>query len=98
MESKKYLQFYADKQQSYSNKFFSFLVADTTEAFKLLLHFHCKGNSFRAIFIVTEIFNSKCSVKNSVEHYGFYNFFTSYDSSHFPTLVEAIRDYKIFIA
>jgi hypothetical protein len=96
MESTSSIQFYADKTGQYINKLFSFKVADRTEAFKVLLHFHCHKNRFRAIFYKTIVSIGNYKTSYSEELIPEYNFFLSYNSSHFPTLADAQRDFEIW--
>lgn len=96
MTSTNYIQFYADKRGVYVNKLFSFQVSDRTAAFKVLLHFHCEKNEFRAIYYKTYIQASGRTFRYSDELIPEYNFFHSYDSSHYPSLIEACRDFEIY--
>jgi len=97
METKNNIQFYADKENSYTNKFFSFPVFNEDDAFRLLLHFHCRGNKFRAIYYKTVLKELTVVINNSIERYDYYNFFKQYDSSHFPSLTEAKQDYELYL-
>ena len=90
------IQFYADKQNEYKNRPFCFQVADRTEAFKVLLHFHCHQNTFRAIYYSTKVQTGNATCRFSDELLAEYNFFHTYDSSHFPSLEEALRDFQIW--
>jgi hypothetical protein len=90
------IQFYADKENEYKNKPFCFQVADRTEAFKVLLHFRCHKNTFRAIYYNTKVQTGNSTARFSDELIAEYNFFNDYDCSHFPSLEEAQRDYEIW--
>ena len=96
MESKSQIQFYADKENEYKNRLFSFSVLSRDDAFRVLLHFHCKKNRFRAIFYKTTVSVGEHQTRFSDELIPEYNFFYSYNSDHMPTLKEAERDFEIW--
>ena len=92
----KYVQFYADKENCYSNKLFSFPVENIKSAFRVLLKFSCAGNYFRYIYLktTTDTRDLENEIQTALEDYK--NFFNNYDSNHFPTLGEAWNDFQIY--
>jgi hypothetical protein len=95
MEREKFLQFYADKKDCYKNKLFCFKIDNLMSAFRLLLNFHCKGNSYRLITIRTSDIPRNFDTDTYVLLADYHNFFKEYDSSHFPSLTEAYNDFKM---
>ena len=94
----RYLQFYADKQNCYSNKFFSFQIADINEILSILAHFRLNGNSFRAIFYNTSMSYMGVFSKDSHELIDYYNFFKLHESVKFKSKSEIYDRYKFFKA
>jgi hypothetical protein len=95
VNNRKFLQFYADKRDCYTNKLFSFEVDSIQSGFRLLLHFHCKQNRFRAIFIRYSYFERALVTDQFIRLNDYEHFFKEYDSSHFPSLNEAFNDFKM---
>jgi hypothetical protein len=97
MQIKKSVRFYADKKNAYVNKQFCFYIESEKDMFRLLLKFKCNGNSFRSIYDVSVIYNGQTVLTVSIENIAYYNFFSSYDTAHYPSLLEAWRDYEIWL-
>jgi hypothetical protein len=95
--NRKFIQFYADKMDCYSNKLFSFEVDSIRSGFRLLLHFHCKQNRFRAIFMRYSDSERSLVTDQFIRLNDYERFFNEYDSSHFPLLTEAYNDFMMFI-
>lgn len=97
INNRKFIQFYSDKKDCYTNKLFSFEVDSIRSGFRLLLHFHCKQNQFRAIFMRYSDSERALVTDQFVRLNDYEKFFKGYDSSHFPSLQEAYNDFMIFI-
>ena len=92
----RYVQFYADKHNCYSNKFFSFQIADINEILSILAHFRLNGNSFRAIFYNTSMSYMGVYSKDTHELIDYYNFFKINESVKFKSKSEIYDRYKFF--
>lgn len=90
------LQFYADKQNCYSNKLFSFKIADINEILSILAHFRLANNTFRAIYYNTSMSYMNVISKDTHELIDYYNFFKINESVKFKSKSEIYDRYKFF--
>lgn len=95
METQSFLQFYADKENKYSNKLFSFKVDNLIKAFNLLFYFHKNGNKFRSMYIKRVIDTEDRESDKFIKLPDHLKFFANYDFSHNPTNSEAYHDFLI---
>ena len=96
MEKQKFIQFFADKKDCYVNKLFCFQVDCLKSGFRLLLHFHCKGNRFRQITLRNSDIPRNLNSDTFLDLECYVKFFKQYDSTHYPSLLEAYNDYLLF--
>lgn len=92
----KTLQFYADKQGYYSNKLFSFRIANESEIISILAHFNLGGNKFRAIFLKEKFEVAGRYITSSKELILEYNFFEIMKNRVFSSKVEIYENYRMF--
>ena len=92
----KTLQFYADKKGYYSNKLFSFRVANESEIMSILAHFNLGGNKFRAIFLKEKFEVAGRFITSSKELILEYNFFEIMKNRVFSSKSEIYENYKMF--
>lgn len=90
------LQFYADKSGYYSNKLFSFKIADDSEIISILAHFNLAGNKFRAIFLKEKFEVAGRYITSSKELILEYNFFEIMKNRVFSSKSEIYENYRIF--
>jgi hypothetical protein len=92
----KVLQFYADKENSYQNKLFTFRINNEREAFRVMLKFAINGNTFRfaAINIHIEVIGHKQNITDQ-NLKSFVDYFNNCEFERPPTLQEAINDYRM---
>ena len=92
----KTLQFYADKKGYYSNKLFSFRIANESEIISVLAHFNLGGNKFRAIFLKEKFEVAGRFITSSKELILEYNFFEIMKNRVFSSKSEIYENYKMF--
>lgn len=92
----KSLQFYADKKGYYSNKMFSFKIANESEIISILAHFNLGGNKFRAIFVKEKFEVAGRFITSSKELILEYNFFEIMKNRVFSSKSEIYDNYKLF--
>lgn len=92
----KTLQFYADKQGYYSNKLFSFKIANESEIISILAHFNLGGNKFRAIFLKEKFEVAGRYITSSKELILEYNFFEVMKNRVFSSKSEIYENYRMF--
>lgn len=92
----KTLQFYADKQGYYSNKLFSFRIANESEIISILAHFNLGANKFRAIFLKEKFEVAGRFITSSKELILEYNFFEIMKNRVFTSKNEIYENYKLF--
>ena len=92
----KTLQFYADKHGYYSNKMFSFKIANESEIISILAHFNLGGNKFRAIFLKEKFEVAGRFIASSKELILEYNFFEVMRNRVFSSKSEIYENYKLF--
>lgn len=92
----KTLQFYADKNGYYSNKLFSFKIANESEIISILAHFNLGGNKFRAIFLKEKFEVAGRFITSSKELILEYNFFEIMKNRVFTSKSEIYENYKLF--
>lgn len=92
----KTLQFYADKQGYYSNKLFSFKIANESEIISILAHFNLGGNKFRAIFLKEKFEVAGRFITSSKELILEYNFFEIMKNRVFSSKSEIYENFKMF--
>lgn len=92
----KTLQFYADRQGYYSNKLFSFRIANESEIISVLAHFNLGGNKFRAIFLKEKFEVAGRFITSSRELILEYNFFEIMKNRVFSSKSEIYENYKLF--
>ena len=99
----KRLQFYADLQDVYTNRLFTFAVNDIRDCFRLMLKFAIAGNVFRKAWFNTLL--PSVSVKNFSVSYrrikseplqAFVDYFNECVYDRPPTLEQAINDYRMY--
>jgi len=91
------LQFYADKDDYYSNRLFTFQVSDNVDCFRILLKFAIAGNFFRKAWknvYLVEVHKKRLVTSDELGSVVRYFNECEYDSP--PTLQEAINDYKMY--
>lgn len=94
---KKFLQFYADKYENYSNKLFSFQIVHQSEVLRILMHFYKNNNNFRSIYLKEKIGVNDHTVDSSKELITLYNFFKISDikrTDNLPTCIEKYNTFK----
>ena len=92
----KTLQFYADKHGYYSNKMFSFKIANESEIISILAHFNLGGNKFRAIFLKEKFEVAGRFITSSKELILEYNFFEVMSKRVFSSKSEIYENFKMF--
>ena len=92
----KTLQFYADKKGYYSNKMFSFKIANESEIISILAHFNLGGNKFRAIFLKEKFEVAGRFITSSKELILEFNFFEIMKNRVFSSKSEIYANYKLF--
>ena len=92
----KTLQFYADKKGYYSNKMFSFKIANESEIISILAHFNLGGNKFRAIFLKEKFEVAGRFITSSKELILEFNFFEIMKNRVFSSKSEIYENYKLF--
>ena len=92
----RFLQFYADKHDSYYNKFFSFRISEISEILSILAHFRLANNTFRAIYYNTSMSYMNVISKDTHELIDYYNFFKINESVKFKSKSEIYDRYKFF--
>ncbi len=94
----RYLQFYADKPNYYTNKLFTFKVRNEIDAFRCMLKFAINDNTFRfaAINDTLELQGTKHKSQTPyLSLHQFVEYFNNAEFDHIPTFNEAINDYRM---
>lgn len=94
---KRFLQFYCDKYENYSNKMFSFQIVHKSEILKILHHFYKNNNNFRAIYLKEKLGVNSHIVESSKELINLYNFFKISDIQRTDSLPVCIIKYSEFL-
>jgi hypothetical protein len=90
------LQFYADKEGSYTNKLFTFRVTSKYECFRILLKFAIANNHFRTAFLNTKVVRyGEKPFQTGEKLKSFCDYFNKCEYNSPPTLQEAINDYRM---
>jgi hypothetical protein len=90
------LQFYADKQNVYTNRLFTFRVSSKYECFRIMLKFAINNNHFRSAFLNTKVIKVGAAPFQTGEKLKtFCDYFNKCEYDSPPTLAEAINDYRM---